>query len=165
MDYSYLHFNPARPSQRTNFLLTDFATEYTDLERKSLGNQIMTLDQKQITPNIKESEFDKKQTHNNNFKLGYYLHLSNPKEWAFIILFSLIASLFFVFLDKLIFSRFSKKKNMVRYKISNIKLFYMGNNFSYFYFRWNKCRLFYFSRCRWKRNSRNENSFKWGTNI
>ena len=110
MDYSYLHFNPARPSQRTNFLLTDFATEYTDLERKSLGNQIMTLDQKPRAPNIKESEFDKKQPHTINFKLGYYLHLNNPKEWAFIILFSIIASLFLVFLDKLIFVGFQKRK-------------------------------------------------------
>ena len=51
MDYSYLNFNPARPSQRTNFLLTDFASEYTDLERKSLGTQIMSLDQKKISLN------------------------------------------------------------------------------------------------------------------
>ena len=110
MDYSYLHFNPARPSQRSNFLLTDFATEYTDLERKSLGNQIMTLDQKQRTGNIKESEFDKKQPHNITFKIGYYLHINNPKEWAFIIIFSLTASLFFVFLDKLVLVGFQKRK-------------------------------------------------------
>ena len=110
MDKSYLHFNPARPSQRTNFLLTDFATEYTDLERKSLGNQIMTLDQKQRTGNIKESEFDKKQPHNITYKIGYYLHLNSPKEWAFIILFSIIASLFFVFLDKLVLVGFQKRK-------------------------------------------------------
>ena len=110
MDNNYLHFNPARPSQRTNFLLTDFATEYTDLERKSLGNQIMSLDQKQRTGNIKESEFDKKQPHNITYKIGYYLHLNNPKEWAFIILFSIIASFFFVFLDKLIFVGFQKRK-------------------------------------------------------
>ena len=110
MDYSYLHFNPARPSQRTNFLLTDFATEYTDLERKSLGNQIMKLDQKQRTGIIKESEFDKKQPHNITFKIGYYLHLNNPKEWAFIILFSLIATFFFLFLDKLILVGFQKRK-------------------------------------------------------
>ena len=110
MDKSYLHFNPARPSQRTNFLLTDFATEYTDLERKSLGEQISKLDQKQRTGIIKESEFDKKQPHNITFKLGYYLHLNNPKEWAFIILFSIIASFFFVFLDKLILVGFQKRK-------------------------------------------------------
>ena len=89
MDYSYLNFNPARPSQRTNFLLTDFASEYTDLERKSLNTQIMSLDQKKITKNIKESEFDKKQPHNITYKIGYYLHLNNPKEWVFIIFFSI----------------------------------------------------------------------------
>ena len=110
MNNSIFHFNPARPSQRSNFLLTDFASEYTDLERKSLGNQIMSLDQKQRAGNIKESEFDKKQPHNITFKIGYYLHLNNPKEWAFIILFSIIASLFFVFLDKLIFVAFQKRK-------------------------------------------------------
>ena len=110
MDYSYLHFNPARPSQRSNFLLTDFASEYTDLERKSLGNQIMSLDQKKRTGNIKESEFDKRQPHNITLKFGYYLHLNNPKEWAFIILFSFIASLFFVFLEKLILVGFQKRK-------------------------------------------------------
>ena len=110
MDYSYLHFNPARPSQRSNFLLTDFASEYTDLERKSLGNQILTLDQKQRTGNIKESEFDKKQPHNITYKMGYYIHLNNPKEWAFIILFSITASLFFVFLDKLVLVGFQKRK-------------------------------------------------------
>ena len=78
MDYSIFHFNPARPSQRTNFLLTNFASEYTDLERKSLGNQIMSLDQKHKAGNIKESEFDKKQPHNITYKIGYYLHLNNP---------------------------------------------------------------------------------------
>ena len=110
MDYSYLHFNPARPSQRTNFLLTDFASEYTDLERKSLGNQIMSLDQNKITQNIKESEFDKKQPHNITYKIGYYLHLNNPKEWVFIIFFSIITSLFLIFLDKLILVSFQKRK-------------------------------------------------------
>ena len=110
MDYSYLNFNPARPSQRTNFLLTDFASEYTDLERKSLGTQIMSLDQKKISQNIKESEFDKKQPHNITYKIGYYLHLNNPKEWAFIIFFSIITSLFLVFLDKLILVSFKKRK-------------------------------------------------------
>ena len=110
MDYSYLHFNPARPSQRTNFLLTDFASEYTDLERKSLDNQILSLDQKKISQNIKESEFDKKQPHNITYKIGYYLHLNNPKEWVFIIFFSIITSLFLVFLDKLILVSFQKRK-------------------------------------------------------
>jgi chloride channel 2 len=110
MDYSYLNFNPARPSQRTNFLLTDFASEYTDLERKSLGTQIMSLDQKKISQNIKESEFDKKQPHNITYKIGYYLHLNNPKEWVFIIFFSIITSLFLVFLDKLILVSFQKRK-------------------------------------------------------
>ena len=110
MDYSYLHFNPARPSQRTNFLLTDFASEYTDLERKSLRTQIMSLDQKKITQNIKESEFDKKQPHNITYKIGFYLHLNNPKEWVFIIFFSILTSLFLVFLDKLIILSFKKRK-------------------------------------------------------
>ena len=110
MDYRYLNFNPARPSQRTNFLLTDFASEYTDLERKSLRTQIMSLDQKKITQNITESEFDKKQPHNITYKIGYYLHLNNPKEWVFIIFFSIITSLFLVFLDKLILVSFQKRK-------------------------------------------------------
>ena len=110
MDYSYLQFNPARPSQRTNFLLTDFASEYTDLERKSLGNQIMSLDQKKINESITASEFDKKQPHNITYKIGYYLHLNNPKEWVFIIFFSILASLFLVFLDKLILVSFQKRK-------------------------------------------------------
>ena len=110
MDSSYLNFNPARPSQRNNFLLTDFASEYTDLERKSLITQIMSLDQKKIAKNIKESEFDKKQPHNITYKIGYYLHLNNPKEWVFIILFSVLTSLFLVFLDKLILISFRKRK-------------------------------------------------------
>ena len=110
MDYSYLQFNPARPSQRTNFLLTDFASEYTDLERKSIGNQITSLDQKKINESITASEFDKKQPHNITYKIGYYLHLNNPKEWVFIIFFSILASLFLVFLDKLILVSFQKRK-------------------------------------------------------
>ena len=110
MDYRYLNFNPARPSQRTNFLLTDFASEYTDLERKSLRTQIMSLDQKKITQNITESEFDKKQPHNITYKIGYYLHLNNPKEWVFIIFCSILTSLFLVFLDKLIIVSFKKRK-------------------------------------------------------
>ena len=110
MDYRYLQFNPARPSQRTNFLLTDFASEYTDLERKSIGNQITSLDQKKINESITASEFDKKQPHNITYKIGYYLHLNNPKEWVFIIFFSILASLFLVFLDKLILVSFQKRK-------------------------------------------------------
>jgi len=107
---NYINFNPARPSQRTNFLLTDFATEYIDLERKSLENQIMSIDQKRRTGSIKESEFDRKQPHNITFKLGYYLHINNPKEWIFIIFFTIIVSFFFVFLDKLILVGFQKRK-------------------------------------------------------
>lgn len=101
--------NPARPSQRINFLLTDFATEYTDLSRKSIENQLMNLDIKH-EGNIEESRFDKKQPHTITYKFGYYFHLNNPKEWLFIIEFTIIASLYFLFLEKLVRVGLQKRK-------------------------------------------------------
>ena len=44
------------------------------------------------------------------YKIGYYLHLNNPNEWEFIILFSVFTSLFLVFLDKLILVSFKYRK-------------------------------------------------------
>ena len=101
--------NPARPSQRTNFLLTDFATEYTDLSRKSIENQILSLDTKN-EGNIEESRFDKKQPHSITLKFGYYFHLNNPKEWLFIIEFTILASFYFLFLEKLVRVGLQKRK-------------------------------------------------------
>ena len=42
----YISFNPARPNQRSNYLLTTFASNYDDLARPSVENIIRKVDLK-----------------------------------------------------------------------------------------------------------------------
>ena len=69
-----LSFNPARPNQRSNYLLTTFASNYDDLARESVENMIRKVDQKQSDPKYK---FKSRGIIN---KLSFYLNLSNPLE-------------------------------------------------------------------------------------
>lgn len=98
----YLFFNPARPDQRSNYLLTTFASNYDDIARTSVENIIKQVGQKEIR--------DKESSKGIINKIAYYFHLSNPLEWIFLLLFSIVVTIFLVCLDKLITVGFTKRK-------------------------------------------------------
>ena len=41
---NYLSFNPARPNQRSNYLITSFASNFEHLSRESIKEQIAKVD-------------------------------------------------------------------------------------------------------------------------
>ena len=89
---NYLSFNPARPNQRSNYLITSFASNFEDLSRESIKAQIAKVDD---TDTVKTQE---KKSKSLIKRLIFYLHLSNPVEWIFILTFTFVASFFLLFL-------------------------------------------------------------------
>jgi hypothetical protein len=79
-----LNFNPARPKQRSNFVLTNFVSNYEDLRSNKIGNMIKNVENVDLLESLENKSIFK--------KIAYYLNLSNPLEWIFLALFSLIAS-------------------------------------------------------------------------
>lgn len=132
----YLSFNPARPNQRSNYLLTTFASNYDDLARTSVENIIKKVDQKQ-TDTITKSK--SKGIIN---KLAFYFNLSNPLEWTFIFCFSICVTIFLLILDKLIQVGSNKRKiiansnhpifNFIFWVFSSVLFFILATSVGYF---------------------------------
>lgn len=131
-----LSFNPARPNQRSNYLLTTFASNYDDLARESVENMIRKVDQKQSDPKYK---FKSRGIIN---KLSFYLNLSNPLEWIFIFCFSIVVTIFVLILDKLILIGSTKRRiiantshpifNFIFWVLSSILFFILATSVGYF---------------------------------
>ena len=131
-----LSFNPARPNQRSNYLLTTFASNYDDLARDSVENMIRKVDQKQSDPKYK---FKSRGIIN---KLSFYLNLSNPLEWIFIFCFSIVVTIFVLILDKLISIGSTKRRiiantshpifNFIFWVLSSILFFILATSVGYF---------------------------------
>ena len=131
-----LSFNPARPNQRSNYLLTTFASNYDDLARESVENMIRKVDQKQSDPKYK---FKSRGIIN---KLSFYLNLSNPLEWIFIFCFSIVVTIFVLILDKLISIGSTKRRiiantshpifNFIFWVLSSILFFILATSVGYF---------------------------------
>ena len=131
-----LSFNPARPNQRSNYLLTTFASNYDDLARESVENMIRKVDQKQSDPKYK---FKSRGIIN---KLSFYLNLSNPLEWIFIFCFSIVVTIFVLILDKLISIGSTKRRiiantshpifNFIFLVLSSILFFILATSVGYF---------------------------------
>ena len=95
---NYITFNPARPNQRSNYLLTSFASNFDDLSRESITAQISKVDDSE-----KVSQ-EKKKPKSIIKRIIINLHLLDPLEWIFILTFTIVVSFFLLFLEKLIFT-------------------------------------------------------------
>lgn len=116
---NYLTFNPARPNQRSNYLITSFASNFEDLSRESIKEQIAKVDDIETVKTTQE-----KKSKSLIKRIIFYLHLSNPIEWIFILTFTFVASFFLLFLEKLIISG-RKMRLMIsssNYEILNLLL-------------------------------------------
>lgn len=131
-----ISFNPARPNQRSNYLLTTFASNYDDLARESVENMIRKVDQKQ------SDSKDKFKSRGIINKLSFYLNLSNPLEWIFIFCFSIVVTIFVLILDKLISIGSTKRRiiantshpifNFIFWVLSSILFFILATSVGYF---------------------------------
>ncbi len=86
---SDININPARPKQRSNFMLTNFVSNYDDLGRSSIEHMIKNVDAREV------DLFEKTESQNPFKKIAYYLNMSNPIEWIFLTVFSIIVSSIF----------------------------------------------------------------------
>ena len=81
-----INFNPARPKQRSNYMLTNFVSNYDDLGRASIEHMIKNVETRET------DYFDKAESQNFLNQIAYYLNMSNPIEWIFLTIFSIIVS-------------------------------------------------------------------------
>ena len=142
----YISFNPARPNQRSNYLLTTFASNYDDLARPSVENIIRKVDLKDalLLKTSKHKNYHSTSKHNKGLlsKIAFYLHLSNPVEWVFIFSFSIIVSIYILILDRLILVGSAKRRliastsypffNFVIWIISSVLFFILATSVGYF---------------------------------
>ena len=99
-------YNPARPKQRENFMLTNFVSNFDDLDRPSITRMIHDADKQNIN---KQEPQSKSLLH----RIGFYMNLANPIEWSFLFTFSVSVTIFLVTLDSLIVYGIEKRKNMI----------------------------------------------------
>ena len=100
----YFDYNPARPKQRQNYMLTNFVSNYDDLGRPSVEQMIKDVE------NENNVDFLEKEESKGIFsKIAYYLNLSNPVEWAFLIFFGIVVSVFLIIYDNIINLGFEKR--------------------------------------------------------
>jgi hypothetical protein len=78
MDFNH---NPARANQRGNYILTNFVSNYDDLSRPSIEQMIRQVDKEKDIDYLEKSE-----TKGFFQRISFYLNLSNPVEWLFLIL-------------------------------------------------------------------------------
>jgi len=91
-----LKFNPARPQQHQNYMITNLVSSYDDLGRTSVENMIKNVDRKNI--DFLEQSESKSLLH----KIAFYFNLSNPLEWIFLLFFSVIVTIFILIFDKIL---------------------------------------------------------------
>ena len=98
------NFNPARPKQRQNYMITNFVSNYDDLGRASMDQMIRLVGGENI-------DFLEQSENKGIFqKIALYLNLSNPIEWVFLSLFAVVVTIFILFFDKLIGYGFDKRR-------------------------------------------------------
>lgn len=81
-----LKHNPARAKQRGNYMLTNFVSNYDDLGRPSIEQMIRQVDSQQV------DFLEKSESRGIMNKIAFYLNLSNPLEWTFLFLFSIVVT-------------------------------------------------------------------------
>jgi len=92
-----LRHNPARAKQRGNYMLTNFVSNYDDLGRPSIEQMIRQVDQNQF------DYLEKSESKGFFYKLAYYMNLSNPLEWIFLLFFSIIVTSMIIFIFLFLF--------------------------------------------------------------
>ncbi len=119
-------FNPARPKQRGNYMITNFVSNYDDLGRASIEKMIKHVD--------RHVDFLEKSESQGFFKkIATYLNLSNPLEWIFLFLFAVTCTFFLLLLDKLIVLGYEKRRQIASSENSIFNfIFWVGSAILFF---------------------------------
>ena len=78
--------NPANPKQRGNYNLTNFVSNYDELHETSISDIISSVD------NANYDFLERTQSNDILYRIGYYLNLSNPIEWVFLLTFAFVVT-------------------------------------------------------------------------
>jgi len=80
--------NPAKPQQRGNFIITNIVSNFDDLAMSSLTDQLKNSEQSTFTFDYLEATQNQSLTS----RIAHYIHITNPIEWIFLFVFSVICS-------------------------------------------------------------------------
>jgi len=83
-----INVNPAKPQQRHNFQLSNIVSNFDDLSRASLIDKIKNSEQN----NFNFEYMDQTQNQTIIQRILYFINLTNPNEWFFLSVFSIIAT-------------------------------------------------------------------------
>jgi chloride channel 2 len=129
-----LTFNPARPKQRGNYMITNFVSNYDDLGRASIEQMIKHVD--------KIDYLEKSESRSLLQRIGMYLNLSNPIEWMFLSFFAIVITIFILLLDKIILLGFDKRRviassennlfNFIFWVVTAVLFFLLATSVGYF---------------------------------
>jgi chloride channel 2 len=129
-------FNPARPKQRQNYMLTNFVSNYDDLGRASMDQMIRLVGGESV------DFLEKSENKGIIQKIALYLNLSNPIEWIFLSFFAIIITIFLLIFDTLILTGFDKRRALANteneifgflfWVVSAILLFELATSVGYF---------------------------------
>ena len=130
-----IFFNPARPNQRGNYMITNFVSNYDDLGRTSIERMIQYVD--------KDIDYlQKSESQGIIQKLAMYLNLTNPLEWIFLVFFSVVLTIYLMFVDKLMDLAFDNRRhiatssspifNFLWWNITGVLLFLLSTSCGYF---------------------------------
>lgn len=130
------NYNPAHPKQRQNYMLTNFVSNYDDLGRASIEHMIKHVDSQNV------DFLEKSESKGILNKIATYLNLSNPREWLFLFLFSIITTVFIILLDKFISVGVEKRKliasssnslfNFIFWIVTAVLFFLLATSVGYF---------------------------------
>jgi hypothetical protein len=131
-----LKYNPARPKQRQNYMLTNFVSNYDDLGRASIEQMIRNVESQHV------DFLEKSESRGILHKIALYFNLTNPLEWIFLFFFAIVVTIFIVCLDKIILLGIDKRKliassnnnffNFLFWIISAVLLFLLATSVGYF---------------------------------
>jgi H+/Cl- antiporter ClcA len=101
-DFSY---NPARPKQRGNYMITNFVSNYDDLGKTSIEHMIKDMD--------KSIDFLERSENQGVIKnISQYIHLTNPIEWIFLFFFAICSTVILLSIDKIISLGYEKRREI-----------------------------------------------------
>ncbi len=81
------YVNPAKPQQRQNYMLTNLVSNFDDLGTSRIRDQIEDSEK-----NANFDYLESTQTESFTSRLLYYINLTNPVEWIFLLVFSVITT-------------------------------------------------------------------------
>jgi hypothetical protein len=84
-----MYLNPENTKQRHNFLLTNIVTHFDDIGTQSTLDKIKNAEKSDGPETFRDKSLIQKMT--------YYFHFTNPLEWLFLTVFSVVVTSIYYF--------------------------------------------------------------------